>query len=782
MESPDTYISLGFGLVPIPLGTKRPTTTGWQNHPITTSEGVEQVWHKPSNIGLHHAASGTVALDIDNPEYATLALAAVGIDLHALLTAPGAKIRTLKGLKPIYRSPKDVTLNRKAYTWKLPNRKTITLFEIRAGPVQDLLPPSMHPEGLRYKWEPAAPRNREEIPELPTVLLDLYQNWSVLKHTMDMANPFAPAPPARHWQGEGVSVIDAFNRRFSVCQVLERKGYRRVGQGRFLSPHSSTGTPGIVLLTGDDGIERVFCHHASDPLYSDEHSHDAFSVFCILVHGGDQRAAVRAAAQALGLGHEVAQKPAPSVKMEEKAESTADAKTAPPFPLEVLPTPLGRLCTEAASALPCPPDFLAVTMIALAGAAIGTSRVLEVKPGWREGARIFAAIVADPGARKSPAFRLAAEPFHERQRQAHIEYRQARDAYELELAEFERERLAWRASKGASPMPTPPVEPRMAQCFTTDATLESLVGLLVDNPRGLILLQDELSAWVKGMGQYKGGKGNDRQKWLSFWSGSPEVVNRKGQEPLVLPNPFVNVVGNLPPDVLGELSDDLGREDGFTHRLLFSYPEPVALVWSEAAVSPETRAAYQSVIDTLWNLEPAVTDDEHAHPKVLHFSPAGRTAFTGWVSDHFNEMNHPEFSPRLRGPWAKLEGYAVRFALILHLLRQAAGETASVRIDEVSVLGASALVGYFKNHARRAYGSLHSTPLEKQVAAVSEYLKRQPGQRISLRDLLRSGAGKLRDAKGMRVVLEHMQAQGQGRFIEITYPSGQKGEGFELSN
>jgi hypothetical protein len=32
--------------------------------------------------------------------------------------------------------------------------------------------------------------------------------------------------------------------------------------------------------------------------------------------------------------------------------------------------------------------------------------VLQVKPGWREGPRLFTAVVADPGSKKSPALAL----------------------------------------------------------------------------------------------------------------------------------------------------------------------------------------------------------------------------------------------------------------------------------------------------------------------------------------------------------------------------------------
>ena len=62
------------------------------------------------------------------------------------------------------------------------------------------------------------------------------------------------------------------------------------------------------------------------------------------------------------------------------------------FPVEVLPEPLARFVSEASQALPCPPDFVAVPMLALLGSAIGTSTVIEIKPGWHEGSRLYTAV------------------------------------------------------------------------------------------------------------------------------------------------------------------------------------------------------------------------------------------------------------------------------------------------------------------------------------------------------------------------------------------------------
>ena len=793
-----SYLRLGLKLVPLEPGQKLPRTPNWQHHPVGEFAQLGDAFSGGRGIGLHHAASKTAALDIDDLELARAALSAVSINLDELLSAPGPKINTSRSVKPVYLVPDGTTLSRRVLSYKDADGKARTVFELRSGFVQDVLPPTVHPQtGLSYTWQPGPPQSRTDIPELPGSLLTLWQHWNELRPLLDEANPWAqpparpsnPPPPRPKQTGERPEVIGRFNETHSIRELLEAHGYIPKGADRFIAPDSQTGTPGVKLFRGGD-IETVYSHHGSDAL-GGEHSHDAFSVYCLLEHDGDVKAAVKGAAAELGL---TLSSTAPAPKNEtpkaspprEVSVETEPAKNAypdgfPSFPVSVFPSAVQRFIQDGAAALPAPADNLAVATLALAGAAIGTSRELELKPGWREGPRIYAAIIAPPGSKKSPALNLPAKPFYDRQRKAHLEYKKQRADYDAELVQYEQERLAWRTSKGGKgAMPTAPTEPTMAQVFTTDATLEALAGLLERNPRGIVLLQDELSAWVRALGQYKGGKGTDRQKFLSFWSGSPEVVNRKGQEPIVLPNPFVNVVGNLPPDILGELSDEQGREDGFIHRVLLCYPDPVKLAWSEASVTSDVQEAYNSVLTRLWQLQPETTEAGQVQPKVLQFSKNGRAAFREWISSHYDELNDPTFSPMLRGPWAKLEGYVARFALILHLLRQAA-ETTGPEVDEISVYGAAALADYFKAHARRAYGLLNATALEKQAAAVLEYLERQPGRRISLRDLVRSGAGKIRDAKGAKAALEYLQNQGAGEVVTLSYTSGQNGEGFELS-
>ena len=105
-------------------------------------------------------------------------------------------------------------------------------------------------------------------------------------------------PPQRKPGPAGVSVIDTFNAQADIGHLLEQYGYVPKGRNRWMWQGSTSGLAGVVLMA-DTG--RVYSHHESgDPLHSD-HSHDAFSVWCILAHGGNYAAAVKAAARMLGM-------------------------------------------------------------------------------------------------------------------------------------------------------------------------------------------------------------------------------------------------------------------------------------------------------------------------------------------------------------------------------------------------------------------------------------------------------------------------------------------------
>ena len=226
------------------------------------------------------------------------------------------------------------------------------------------------------------------------------------------------------------------------------------------------------------------------------------------------------------------------------------------FPVEAFPKTLQRYVRAIARAMPCPPDFPGAMMLPVLATFIGRKRCIEIKPGWVEYPLLWVAGVARSGDRKSPPFERVTEPLCKKPNELYAEYLEKKERWEQDESD----------ESG------PP--PKLVQLLTTDTTIEAMKLILVDNPNGIIYPADELSRWALSMCQYKGGRGDGRQNWLSIWSSSQIVCNRSGHDPIIIDYPLVSVTGGIQPDALGDLVDD-AREDGFSARILFSYPDPL---------------------------------------------------------------------------------------------------------------------------------------------------------------------------------------------------------------
>lgn len=297
------YAGLGWCLCSIPPKTKGPTDAGW-NSPAMVLDShariVAAAQQRPNNgFGLVHAPSGTMAFDVDSMEHTATALEELGIDLAAVIAgAPQIIGRPGRG-KAIYRLPEGKTLQTHKLVWPAkPGEKPITVFELRAGNVQDVLPPTIHPDTLQpYRWASGEPPgSRDDVPVIPAILLSLWENWSSVKQQLIDACPWAvkaPPPPSRRpvvSNREHANVIGQFNQAHDVRAMLVNYGYKPKGK-RLLAPTSTSMLAGVTVF--EDG--RCFSHHASDPL-GDGHAHDAFDIFCQFEHGGDVVRAVKAAA------------------------------------------------------------------------------------------------------------------------------------------------------------------------------------------------------------------------------------------------------------------------------------------------------------------------------------------------------------------------------------------------------------------------------------------------------------------------------------------------------
>lgn len=387
---------------------------------------------------------------------------------------------------------------------------------------------------------------------------------------------------------------------------------------------------------------------------------------------------------------------------------------------------MAGLVREAASAIGCPPDAIGLAALVALGSAIGNARVIRPKRGWTEGASIYAAVIADSGEKKTAAISAAAGVVQKLDGRLNRDYEKELDEFVRELREYEVERKdAAKAGHAAPPPPPPPACPRV---HVNDTTIEALIPILKDSHRGVLLDRDELVGWVNSMDQYKaGGKGSERQFWLSTWSNRPASVDRKGQSRnLSVERPFVSVIGSIQPSVLGELSE--GREDGMLERFLFAYPESINSLWTDDEVSEGAEASYRRLYDRLRALNMDSDDHGAPVPAAVAFSPDARELFIKQYNLHRGAMRLPGFPQKLRSCWAKLEAYFLRLILVPAACRFVY-EGAPERVEVGDVVRAVQLFSYFKGQARRVFGVLHgSDPRQRLVEDCASFVADEGGE------------------------------------------------------
>ncbi|WP_299986663.1 YfjI family protein [uncultured Ruegeria sp.] len=410
-----------------------------------------------------------------------------------------------------------------------------------------------------------------------------------------------------------------------------------------------------------------------------------------------------------------------------------------------------------------PTDYVAMTLLGVASAAIGNSRWAVPWDGWKEPPVLWSMLVGDPSAGKSPALDSVLDPVKEIERSLAEEYRRARCEWEAEneLASFSLAQWKADAKAAVSEGAEPPLKPKEADAGNppvrerisiTDITTEKVADLLSSTWRGLLLARDELSGWLSSMDRYNGG--GDRPFWLEAYGGRSYTIDRKNNpEPITVDHLSVAIVGGTQPDRLADLlvkADD----DGLLARFMVVFPDSVPIT-RPTAVPDDARMI--SAISRLRSLPHATDEDGGKRPFFVHFSePAADTlqAFReqcrGWEASA---------SGLFKSHIGKMPGLVVRVANVLAHLDWATTDGLSYPsvIDETHVGRACHYVGeYLRHHAYRAYGAAKVPPEVEGAQSIASVIRSEGLKSFKARDIYnrrRTGLTKSQQVKAALAVL-----------------------------
>lgn len=656
--SVDAYIRHGWSLVPIPPSTKGPRTQGW-NLKENALQSQADLPHG-YGIGLAHAYSGTMALDIDNEVLALAMLAEHGIDLSSIASAPDAVL--IHSGKPghgkiLYTMPFGLALPTKKVV-----KDGVTVYELRCATaggltVQDVLPPSIHPETHQpYQWAGAGHWTR--IPMIPQPLLDLWlsmvdqdakqtipttgmidTSWDEIKGAMAVIpadctrDDWISVGMALHWVGTQTGQLD--------CALQLWQEWSAQSQNKY------PGDREILHQWGSFRPEKMSTVKLGT-----------------LFHIAKKNGWVRPVPDVSALFGSTA----PETKAPEGV-LLGMRPNPPSMNLDLWPEILRRRSLEVSESVGCDPLVPLFAGLAAACGVIDARTRLELMPGFKVPPVLWLMTLGDPADKKSPGSRPMLAPLRA------IEA-EDRPRYGKEMLEWEGQEAAYASAKknflewSASPegmlsgdqapvVPQMPPQPVPLKITVSDITSQKLVRQAADRPRGLLCHLDEMNSWVRKLTDKTSGE--DRSAWVVSYESEHYEMDRVGAGSIHCENLAVSIYGNIQPQVfksnLASLSAD-GLLQRFIPGVLRSDKTKLGNPIPECFTS---AAAWENTLRLTYALP----------PQTYRLSPEAFTAFRefqAWYEDAKQDERLLSSGVEYMTAFGKIEGLAGRLILMFHVL------------------------------------------------------------------------------------------------------------------
>ncbi len=434
-----------------------------------------------------------------------------------------------------------------------------------------------------------------------------------------------------------------------------------------------------------------------------------------------------------------------------------NSETPPPeLPIDVF-GPWTDWITQAAEAKNASPDYVAFGLLAYAAVLIGNTRVASPWDDWSEPSILWVCLVGKPSTNKSPALDAINEPV------SRIESEYGKD-YKRQYADWKGKKTIsdltekdWKAkfSKSLKEAETPPAKPESAnpdeppyrrRIRVSDATVESVVSLLEQNQRGLIVYRDEFAGWMDSMGRYNGG--GDGAFWLEVYGGRSYSVDRKSSpEPIIVERCSVSIIGTTQPDRVQDLLMN-GADDGMAARTLLIWPDPVPL--KRPSTKIDKKIAYDAFCHLL-ALCPNGSGGNSFEPVIVEFDEAAREvlqAFRETVATWSGE-----YDGRISSHFGKFPGLVVRIALVLKYLDQAVTPSTKddLKIHVHHIERATRLVkDYLKPMALRVYGDAGQPSQEIAACSLAKLILDEQLDKFSVREIVRKKRSHLKTTGDVR--------------------------------
>jgi hypothetical protein len=386
------------------------------------------------------------------------------------------------------------------------------------------------------------------------------------------------------------------------------------------------------------------------------------------------------------------------------------------FASELLPRAIRDYVLDIADRQQAPPDFPAVTTLCGIAAVVGNRVRIRPKQNddWEIVPNLWGAIIGPPSAMKSPAMRAALDPIYTIEKalrenweaetkqnkiedamsglEAKKAKREAEKALEKGERDAAREIIAKMTDGDGGNLPCPRI-------IINDTSVEKLGELLNENPRGVLLVRDELPGLLARLERDE--HQSERAFYLESFNGNGRFTyDRIGRGTVQIENCTVSLVGGVQPSRIAPIVRGAmmgASNDGLIQRLQMAvWPDIIgSWRWVDRTPNALARSSFEKVFRDLYNL-PMGNDK----PLVLRFSPESQDLFRQWMTEIHTEARSGELPSTLASHLLKMPKTIATLALLFELI-----DGGHFEVTKDATRRALAWADYLLSHANRLYSS-----------------------------------------------------------------------------
>lgn len=518
---------------------------------------------------------------------------------------------------------------------------------------------------------------------------------------------------------------------------------------------------------------------SSDSHFEPERGYSLFSVYTILCHQGDPKAAAKELYK-LGIGRLDKVGDVPARECELSSESTMmeweepvllDNIELPPFEEEWLPDPFCKMVVAVAEATETPPEMAAFMGLAAVATSVQKKVVVEPREGYREPLSMWFLVAMEPGERKSAVTNMMTKPlfeWEERQlRKLKPEINKANIEAQNKAARINALRKKYATAQGSSleeigreiheeennsvVIPSPP------QIVGQDITTEQAAVIMSRNGDKIGIISSEGVIIGNMGGRYSNIPNFDL--FLQGHAGDPVRVDRGSREPIKMLSPAVSIGLAIQPRVIKiEMSRGRGfRGKGLLARFMYALPKS-RLGYRTLETDPVPDSVgmkYQQMLLGLLNLEIQQDGSGQDQPRVLRFSPAAYhiwQAFSRGVEKQLRPGRRFEYMTDWAG---KLPGAAARLAGLLHCIENADNQISDQEISDATMERALGFAAFAAQHAIAFFDLLGLDPDMENARIAWGWISRNRNSEFSFRDCFQGlKGGPIKNVKQLRRAFE----------------------------